>query len=177
MGELQPVTAHKVATIGGRGHAPSGVGTVEWIWKDDEGNTHQYLVEITLYFPQSPINILSVTEFSKQLDDEEGTTIALAFFTGMAISTPLLYTIPCQTYQRCKSIKDSAPHGCTQRWFSKLSTSRQISDTVVVSPASRTLTSAMAAQGATLRPVPRILSNNCLKKARPCSAQLMVGPG
>ena len=28
VGELKPVSSHKIATIGGRGHAPSGIGTV-----------------------------------------------------------------------------------------------------------------------------------------------------
>ena len=69
------MTSHKVATIGGRGHAPSGIGIVKWIWKDDEGNSHEFLIHNTLYFPQSPINILSVTEFARQLDDVEGTGI------------------------------------------------------------------------------------------------------
>ena len=59
-------------TIGRRGHAPSSVGTVRWIWLDNEGVWHVYLVENVLCFPQSPINILSVTEFAKQLQDQEG---------------------------------------------------------------------------------------------------------
>ena len=54
VGELQPITGHQVATIGGRGHAPSGIGTAQWTWKDDEGNSHQFLVDNTLCFPQSP---------------------------------------------------------------------------------------------------------------------------
>ena len=73
--ELRPVAQHKVATIGGRGHAPSGIGTVEWTWCDDKGKRHTYRVRNVLFFPQSPINILSVTEFAKQLNDEEGTGV------------------------------------------------------------------------------------------------------
>ena len=75
IGEMLPVRAHKVATIGGRGHTPAGTGTVSWTLMDDKGKSHTYLVENVLYFPQSPINILSVTEFAKQLYDEEGTGI------------------------------------------------------------------------------------------------------
>ena len=48
---------------------------VKWRWKDDEENTRQYLVENTLYFPHSLINILSVTDFAKQLNNKEGTGI------------------------------------------------------------------------------------------------------
>ena len=75
VGKLILVRGHKVATIGWRGHAPSGVGTVKWSWKDDDGTTHEYLIPNVLYFPQFPVNILSVTEFAKQLDNEQGTGI------------------------------------------------------------------------------------------------------
>ena len=75
VGELQHVTNHKVATIGGRGHPASGIGTVRWIWTDDFGVKHTNLIHDVLYFPQSPINILSVTSFAKQLKDSEGTGI------------------------------------------------------------------------------------------------------
>ena len=30
IGEISPVTSHSVATIGGKGHAPGGTGTVRW---------------------------------------------------------------------------------------------------------------------------------------------------
>ena len=75
VGELRPVPNTKVATIGGKGHAASGVGTVKWIWLDENGKAHEHLIENCLFFPQSPINILSVTSFAKQLEDEEGTGI------------------------------------------------------------------------------------------------------
>ena len=73
--DITPVTMHKVATIGGCGHAPADVGNVRWNWIDDSGVKHTYLVENVLYFPQSPINILSVTEFARQLNNEEGTGV------------------------------------------------------------------------------------------------------
>ena len=75
VGDLKQVTKHKVATIGGKGHAPSGLGTVKWRWVDDNGKSHEYLIHDVLYFPQSPINILSVTSFARQLKDNEGTGI------------------------------------------------------------------------------------------------------
>ena len=75
VGELRSVPNTKVATIGGKGHPASGIGTVKWSWTDEDGNFHEYEIEDCLYFPQSPINILSVTAFAKQLGDEEGTVI------------------------------------------------------------------------------------------------------
>ena len=64
-----------VATIGGKLNRPAGIGTVKWKWKDDNGVMHEELLEQVLYFPQSPINIMSVTKFARQMDDEEGTGI------------------------------------------------------------------------------------------------------
>ena len=75
VGEIRKCTNNGVATIGGKGHQPSGIGTVRWIWRDDSGKSHEYLVKDELFFPQSPINILSVTCFARQLNDLTGTGI------------------------------------------------------------------------------------------------------
>ena len=39
------------------------IGTVRWIWRDDSGKSHEYLVKDAFFFRQSPINIISVTCF------------------------------------------------------------------------------------------------------------------
>ena len=59
-------TAGLVATIGGKLNQPDGIGTVKWKCKDDGGAVHTEQFENTLYFPKSPINIISVTELTKQ---------------------------------------------------------------------------------------------------------------
>ena len=64
-----------VATIGRKFNKPAETGTVKWNWKNDKGVIHAESLDKVLYFPQSPINIMSVTEFSKQFNDEEGTGI------------------------------------------------------------------------------------------------------
>jgi hypothetical protein len=70
------LTPSTVATIGGRNNHPSGIGDVTWSWEDDNGKTHCYELKDVYYFPQSPVNILSVTTFAtKHLNDEEGTGI------------------------------------------------------------------------------------------------------
>ena len=58
-------TSGLVATIGGKLNRPSGIGTVEWTWKDDDGNPHTQQFEKCLYFPSSTINIMSVTSYAK----------------------------------------------------------------------------------------------------------------
>ena len=65
-------TAGLVATIGGKLNQPGGIGTVKCTWKDDGDAVHMEQLENTLYFPKSPINIMSVTELAKQFNDEEG---------------------------------------------------------------------------------------------------------
>ena len=42
-----------VATIGGKMNKTSGIGTVEWKWKDDSGTEHTEQLEDVLYFPSS----------------------------------------------------------------------------------------------------------------------------
>ena len=48
---------------------------MKWTWKYNGGAVHTELLENTLYFTKSPINIMSVTEFAKKFNDEEGTGI------------------------------------------------------------------------------------------------------
>ena len=56
VGEIKKVLNQQVATIGGKGHQPSYIGTVQWIWRDDSGKPPSYLVENVLFPPQYPIN-------------------------------------------------------------------------------------------------------------------------
>ena len=74
-GEIIKCTNQDVATIGGKGHQPLGIGTVRWIWCNNSGKSDIYLVKDALFSPQSPINILSVTFFARQLNDLTGTGI------------------------------------------------------------------------------------------------------
>ena len=75
VGELSPVSMDKVATIGRKGHTPSSIGTVQLTWSDDKSKQYIHLVQNVLYFLRLPINILNVTEFARQLNDEEGTGV------------------------------------------------------------------------------------------------------
>ena len=61
--------------ISGRPNIPAGIGTFKYTWIDNNGSLHTELLEYFLYFPQSPINIISVTDFTRQLDDKEATGI------------------------------------------------------------------------------------------------------
>ena len=73
--EIRIVSHQQVATIGVKGHQPSGIITVKCIRRDNSGKLHECLVEDVLFFPQSTINILSITCFSQQLNDLTGTGI------------------------------------------------------------------------------------------------------
>ena len=64
-----------VATIGGAKNSAAGMGTTQWSWNDDDGTHHTIDVENVLYFPQSPVNILSITSLADQFNDDDGTGV------------------------------------------------------------------------------------------------------
>ena len=65
----------KVSNIGGSAK-PLGIGTVRCSWKDDTGKDHIFDLKNTRHFPDSPANILSLSQLGIQLkDDDDGTWI------------------------------------------------------------------------------------------------------
>ena len=75
VGKLHEVDIFGVATIGGTDFKPTGMGTVKWSCKDDEGKSHNHRLEHVLYFPESPVKIISSTALADQYDDSDGTYI------------------------------------------------------------------------------------------------------
>ena len=76
-GELRPVeSGDAVATIGGVDNRPEGQADLELRWADDSGKVHTYLIENAFYFPQSPVNVFSVTKFAEMLGDDDDTFIS-----------------------------------------------------------------------------------------------------
>ena len=73
VGKLRSCSNAHVCTIGGKNNSPSGLGTVKWTWKNDDGEAHTFEVTNVLYFTESSINILGVTAFANQFDDDTGT--------------------------------------------------------------------------------------------------------
>ena len=57
-GPLTKTDKHYVATVGGVKNSASGMGTVRWSWRDDNGKTHSQDIKNVLFFPESPVNIL-----------------------------------------------------------------------------------------------------------------------
>ena len=75
IGSNRRTDQHHIATIGGNKNSASGMGTVQWRWKDDNRKVHTMDIESVLYFPQSPVNILSLTTLAEKLKDDNGTGI------------------------------------------------------------------------------------------------------
>ena len=75
MTNYKSIGNYNVATIGGENHVANGIGDVTLSWTDDGGKIHHNLLQNVLHFPDSPVNILSVTAFANQLDDDYGTSI------------------------------------------------------------------------------------------------------
>ena len=72
--KMDPTKNLTVSTAGGE-KAPIGYGDVLWKWSDDEGKVHEHTLKDVLFFPESPVNILGVTQWAIQNDDKEGTYI------------------------------------------------------------------------------------------------------
>ena len=72
-GDLEKVNFQGGLNVGG--YAPlSGIVFAPWTWKEEEGRTHKFRMK-TYYFPESPVNIISVNEVAKLLKDDVGTSI------------------------------------------------------------------------------------------------------
>ena len=56
-----------VATIGGTDHKPTGMGDVQIFITDEKLNDVKIILKNALYFPDFPVNIISVTALSNQL--------------------------------------------------------------------------------------------------------------
>ena len=75
-GSLRPIgRLSQVATIGGSNFYPESVGRLPITWKDSDGNPYSIVLEDVLYFPRSPVNVVSITGLANQLDDDVGTYI------------------------------------------------------------------------------------------------------
>ena len=64
-----------VLTIGGSNQYPHSIDNINVSWFDSNGTLVKYILKGAIYFPDSPVNITSVTAFIDQLDDDEGTSI------------------------------------------------------------------------------------------------------
>ncbi len=65
-----------VATIGGVNYYPVGIGTVPVQIPDGTGATSLVVLNDVLYFPNSPVKIISVVHLGDDLNDSDGTWIS-----------------------------------------------------------------------------------------------------
>ena len=61
--KIEPIIYNGVSTIGVKDVIPKVIDTVRWYWSDDEGQLHTNKLNDLIYFPDSPVNILSATSF------------------------------------------------------------------------------------------------------------------
>ena len=71
-----------IATIGGEDSAPSGIGSVIISLEDNDGNLSEIKLENALYFPQYPVNIISIACLADIYNDDEGTFIKTSRFSS-----------------------------------------------------------------------------------------------
>ena len=60
---MDPTKNLTVSTAGGE-KAPIGYCDVLWKWSNDKGRIHEHILKDVLYFPESPVNILGVTQWA-----------------------------------------------------------------------------------------------------------------
>ena len=80
--KLNEVNISWVATISGTDFTPTGIGTLKWSWKYDKGKSHIHRFERALYFPDSPVNIISSTDLDDQYDNNDVTFIKTKFHSS-----------------------------------------------------------------------------------------------
>ena len=64
-----------MATIGVTDVITKVIGAVSWSWTDGEGQLKANKLNNVLYFPDSPVNILSATALAESMKDDEGTWV------------------------------------------------------------------------------------------------------
>ena len=63
---LIPASKRGVSTIGGTPHHALGMGDVSVTWKDDNGQIFYHTLKNVLYFPNSPVNIISCSKLAEE---------------------------------------------------------------------------------------------------------------
>ena len=109
VGNIMPLpSTSKVSTIG-RGTRLSGIRTVKWTWRDDTGKLHTYKLKKDRYYPDSPVNVLSVIALSHRLKDPLDASIysnrTFQLLNGTMVVPNELYRIFSAIYQNFHSIK------------------------------------------------------------------------
>ena len=72
---IEPIIYNRVATIGGNDLITKVIGIVSWSWTDDEGKLQTNKLNNVIYFPESPVNILSATALYEPMKYDEGTWV------------------------------------------------------------------------------------------------------
>eukprot|EP00957_Ditylum_brightwellii_P158108 12034896-Ditylum_brightwellii.AAC.1 len=89
-----------VATIRGTNHCPQGKCVAKISWKDDDGMVHEYRLNNAFYFPDSLVNVISLTSLVDQLNDNE----------GPYVTTKQTYSIFSWDQEKAKLTIDHSPH-------------------------------------------------------------------
>ena len=64
-----------ILTTGGANKFPHSIGDIKVSWINSTDTVLHYILKDTVYFPNSPVNIISITVFADQLEDDEGSSI------------------------------------------------------------------------------------------------------
>ena len=73
--KIYPTIFNGVINIGGKYLTLKGIGTVIWFCTNDEEKLQTNEFNNALYFPESPVIILSATALSESMKDHDGTWV------------------------------------------------------------------------------------------------------
>ena len=73
--KIDSMISNIVATIGVKSLIQKEVGTISWSWNDYDRQMHTKKFNYVLYFPDSPVKILSSTSLAEYMKDYEGTWV------------------------------------------------------------------------------------------------------
>ena len=66
--KIEPIISNRAVTIGVKYLIPKNIGTVRWYCTDDERQLNTQNFNNAIYFPDSPVNILSATSRKSRQD-------------------------------------------------------------------------------------------------------------
>ena len=69
IGKIEPIIKNGVVKIGGKYLHQKGIGTVFGYLTGDEGQFHSKNLKNVLYFPDSPVNIITETELADSMEN------------------------------------------------------------------------------------------------------------
>jgi hypothetical protein len=115
-GTYSPDWTESITGLGGKKQDTTGIGTVHWLIRDDDGALHKFILPNVWFIPSNPIYILSQLRLAEDLQDKyhKGTGKeqwqARRSYSGMDVGTSKLFATTCTpNVNYCPPSQESMP--------------------------------------------------------------------